>query len=479
MKKRWMEKATALLLALILMAGSAMAASEEPVSQKLSTFYSLAVGYIGCEEYDKAMEYLDAALKICKEKTNGDMYADLHLKKACVYTIRKEYSKALSELKESLRVRPDVAETYLVRVQVYSETKETAKAAADLEQYIKLSGDTAMNDTLAQLYLQLEDRKKAEDSYRSLVEASTEDPELVAYNLAIYEMNVQMYEEALANLQTCAGDSGKYPALHYNSGICHMMLSNWAEAEAAFTASLAGEAYTRDATYNRAVCRMSQQQYEPAIEDFTAYIDGPKAEAPAEEPAEPAEEPAGEPTEETDGEPAEEPDAEPAEETEKQAEEYVVQAEEEDKEEAAAEQPASVEADYAYCYRGVCYIAVEKFAEATADFTVCIDGGLNVNESTLNRALSRLQSGEYTGAIEDFTACVEQEYQADDALFYRSYAYRYLGNNEAAIADLTACIEHGYNPGETYQQRAQVYQAMGDEANYLKDLEASLDYLED
>ena len=122
MKTRWMKKVMAILLAAILLTGCVAAAAEEAVSQKLNTLYSLAVGYIGREDYDRAMQYLDAALEICQEETNGDIYADLHLKKACVYTIRKSYEDAITELDESIRVRPEVAEAYLVRVQVYSET---------------------------------------------------------------------------------------------------------------------------------------------------------------------------------------------------------------------------------------------------------------------------------------------------------------------------------------------------------------------
>ena len=461
MNRNWMIRTAAVLLAVMMLGSCAAAAGEESVGQKLSTYYNLAVGYIGRENYDKAMKYIDAALEICPEETNGDMYADLYLKKACVHTIRQEYEDALAELEESIRVRPEVAEAYLVRVQVYTETGEAGLAAENLEKYIELSGDTSLNETLAGMYVQLDEAQKAEESYSRLAESVTEDPDLVPYNLAMYEMGAGMYAEALVNLQACKGDPEKYPGLHYNTGICLMLTERYAEAAEAFTASIASEDFVQDAYYNRAVCMMSLSEYESAIDDFTVYIDGLKAEASAETPEEPA---------------ADEKPEIPEIGAEGQPEET---AEEPGTEAPAAEQTEPAGTDPAYYYRGVCFIAVKKYEEAAADFTVCIEGGLNVNESCFNRGVSLLQTGDFKGAEADFTASIDSGYLVDDALFYRAYAFQYQENYEAALADLTRCVEDGYNLGQTYQQRAAVYQALGDEDSYLADLEASLDYLED
>ena len=452
MKTR-MKMIAALLLAVLLLSAALPACAAEGGSQKLDTYYSLAVGYINKENYDKAMEYLDAALKLADVKTNAEMYADLHLKKGCVFTIRKDYANAEKELDEALRVKPDLAEAWLVKVQAYSESGRTAEAARSLEKYIELSGDASLNESLAQLYLQLEDNRKAEESYRKLAESVSADPADVPYNLAVYEIGAGMYTEALENLKKCKADPEKTPGLHYNTGVCHMMLEQYSEAAEAFTASIESENFVSDAMYNRAVCRMSLQDFRAAVEDFTVYIDGLNA-APEEGEA------AGQPeTGEAVAEAAEKPvetEAVPS---------------DSGKEKSAA--------DIAYYFRGVCFLSVEEFDQAAADFTVCIENGISETESIFNRGLSYLQSGKYEEAKADFTASIEKDYLADDALFYRSYTHRGLGDNEAALADLTLCVEHAYNLGQTYQQRAQVYQDMGDDDNYLKDLEASLDYLED
>lgn len=450
MKTRFTKKIALILTAALLLMACAPALAAEGSSQKLNTYYSLAIGYIGKEDYDKAMEYIDAALAICPEDAEPEICADLHLKKGCVYTIRQEYENAVKELDEAIRIVPDLAEAYLVKVQVYTETDNNAEAIPNLEKYIELTGDTSLNESLAQMYLTAENREKAVESYRKLAESTSEDPAEVTYNLAMYEMGAEMYAEALENLKTLKADPVKAPGLYYNSGVCNMLLGNFEDAVTNFTESLTAEQYQMDATYNRAVCNMTLTKFREAIDDFTAYIDGMNAAA------EPQTELVAEPTENASD--AETTAEQPADET---------------------KEASTTAVDIAYYYRGVCYIAVEEFENAVSDFTVCIDHGLNKEESTFNRGVSYLQSGKFEEARADFTACIDQEYMTDDALFYRAYTYSYQENYEAALQDLNTCVEHQYNLGATYQQRAAVYQAMGNNDMYLADLEASLEYLED
>jgi|GEM_PF-1373323 len=437
-------------------------AAQGTGSQKLDVYYSLAVGYINREEYDRALICLNSALELVTEESDPSLYADLRLKKGCVYTIQGAYEDAVRELDEASRVQPELADPYLVRVQVYTEQGEVAKAAADLELYIELTGDSGMFETLAQMYLQLEERDKAIASYRKLAEAVSEDEALVPYNLAVYEMNAGMYEEALANLVACKPDAGKISGLHYNTGVCHMMLNQYPEAVEAFTASMESEDYYTNAVYNRAICGVLSQDFETAAADFTAYIDA--FETASERPE----------SDEAEAE-GEKPEGDAAEPTEDAAESDEAEAEGEMTEDAAAKPEADA---VAYYYRGVCYLSLDRFAEAAADFTVCLERAVNVNESTLNRGLSYLQGGAYEAAKADFTACIDGEYAVDDALYYRSIASHCLDDDQAALEDLTLCIEHGYELGQTYQQRAQIYRAMGDENHYLADLEAALNYLD-
>lgn len=463
MKVRAMKILVVLALTLaILVPGSAFADGAAD-SQKLDTYYSLAVNYIGREEYDKAMEYLDAALGFCDETSNPVLCADIHLKKGCVYTMQADYANAEAELDEAIRIQPELSEAWLVKTQVYSDTSAYGKAIESLEKYIELSGDTSMTDTLAQLYLQNGEAEKALQSYKAYLEANgaseTEsayqlgvyqldmglideavesftaclDDEtygaLAAYNIGVCKMNAADYAAALEAFNRCVDKADQLDGLHYNMGVCNMSLADYEAASESFTSSIETESFKNDATYNRAICQMTLGNYQPAIDDFTVYLDNLAAEAV--EAAEAAE--------------GEEGEAKPA-------------------------------VDVAAYYRGVCWLSIGEYDKAAEDFTVCMENGISANDSQFNRGLCYLQGGKYEEAKDDFTACIENGASADEARFYRSYTFRYLEDNESALADLTACIENEYNLAQTYYQRAQVYSAMGDDEHYVEDLEASLNY---
>ena len=476
MKTRWMKKAAALIMTVILMAGSTVAFAENVNSQRLNTYYSLAVGYINQENYEKAMTYIDKALEICTEETTPEVYADLHLKKGCVYTLQKQYDEAIAELNETVRVSPELSEAYLVFVQVYSETENVPAAAENLEKYIELSGDTSVSETLAQMYLQIENRAKAEASYRKLAESiSGGDPDLVSYNLAIYEINAQMYEEALANLKNCPENPEKYPSLHYNTGLCHMLLQQYAEAAEAFTASVNSEEINKEsAIYNRAVCNMTLQQFDHAIADFSEYIASREGIAPETE-----EQTEGQNDEGASEQPKTETETENATETEAATEtesETVTETETATETETQTETAAAkAQPDIAHYYRGICYISTSRYTEAIADFTICLEYGINEAESHYNRGLSYLQTGSFENAKADFTECIDSA----GAHYYRAYANVGLEDYEAGLEDLNTCIESGFDLYNSYQLRGQIYQLMGDEEKYLSDLESSLEYLTD
>ena len=133
MKTRFVKQITILVMALAIALTSAAFAESMADSQKLDTYYSLAIGYINREDYDKAMEYLDACLEYCDEASNPELSADIHLKKGCVYTLTEKYDEALVELDESIRIDETVSEAGLVKTQVYSDSERYAEAADTLE----------------------------------------------------------------------------------------------------------------------------------------------------------------------------------------------------------------------------------------------------------------------------------------------------------------------------------------------------------
>ena len=475
MNKRIVKLAIVLTLALALLM-SPVAFAEEVVydAQKLDTNYALALAYIGREDYEKAMEYLNACLQFCDENSAPEVYADVHLKIACVHTIYQNYEEALKELDEALRVNPELAEAYLVKTQVHSDLGEYESAAAALQQYIDLTGDSSLYEVKAEIYSAVGNVDKALEAYKVYLQNDGNDGAETAYKTAIYSMEMAQYETAIDEFEKCIGNETYGPSslynigvcymrmedyenalsffdrcagqdfdgLYYNTAVCDMLLDKTEDAIEAFTNSIEKESFVSDAMYNRAICYVSTEQFANAIVDFTAYLDAQKA---AKVEALQAE-------------------------ADKAAEEAGTEAQTID--------PETVEAvvDVATYYRGVCSLSIGDVESAIADFTACIDNDLAVQDCNFNRGLAYLQAGEYELAEADMTASVEADYNADAATFYRAYAKIGLGDNDGAIADFTTCIEHEYNLQQSYYQRAQIYMAMGDNDSYIADLENSLKY---
>ena len=363
-KMNIMKKILAALLALMLMGtGLAVFAEQTTDAQKLDAAYTLALNAIAAEDYETAKEYVDVCFAYCDPAANPEMYADLLLKRACINVIEEKNDLAVLSLDAALRIKPDLADAYLVRAQVFASEGSIDQAIASLEKYIELSEDSAMYETVAQLYEASGDAEAAQAAYDKFVEGPGADTveagfqaglyrmqsgryeEAVAafeayaedetygagalYNIAICKMNLGDYPAAAAAFTSCEEKGGDYMGLYYNRGVCNLLNGEWTGAAADFEKSIETESYVDDARYNLAICQMQLEDYETAIATFTEVIgDG-------EEGAEEAETPA-----------------------------Y----------------------DGAYYYRATCRAAVGEFEGALADYTVCIEHGYDLAQSYYQRA---------------------------------------------------------------------------------------------
>ena len=74
--------------------------------------------------------------------------------------------------------------------------------------------------------------------------------------------------------------------------------------------------------------------------------------------------------------------------------------------------------DDAWYYRGVCFLAVEKYAEAAEDFKVCIDHEIKSDESLFNVALCHVLLEDYESAKTEFEQCVEKGINLEESKAY-------------------------------------------------------------
>lgn len=445
MKLRMMKKAVALLAALIVMAAAIPALGVENDPERLDTLYSISISYINKANYEKAMEYLNAALDYCDENNNLEYYADIHLKKGCVYILQEDFDSALAELDETIRVSPEMVEPYQLKAQVYSSIGDSEKSLEWYQKYLEISqveGAQAVFST-ASYKIEAGMYQEAIADLETITEDETYGPDS-CYNMAICYMNIQDYENALAAFVKCEPFASYYNGYYFNVGVCDMQLEKYEEAIEAFTKSVETEDYKSDAIYDRAICRFSaaslaaEEEKSPlflaAAEDLTEYLNlaNEAAKASAEE---------------------------------------------------GTEVPEVVnQANY---YRAISYMSAqtadmettEYYDKAYEDFNRCIENEISPVESRYFRGLLNLQNGKAEEAIPDLTFAIDGGIATqDETIYYRSLAYEAIGNFEAAIADITTLIEHEYELASSYKRRGALYKQMGDEDHYLEDYEASLLY---
>lgn len=444
-----MKKIVSILLVLAMLMGMAAAVAEEN-DQKLNISYDLAIDYITDGDYENAMLYLDKCMEYCTAESNPAIYADVLLKKGCVYTMTKQYDEALAEIDKVLAVNSELAEAYLVQAQIYTEQGNYETAADVLQTYIDMTGDSVYYQTIVELKKMSGDEEGAAN-----VQAEKIDAPKALYEGALAKMEEGLYEEAIADFNVlvndgvygggscyCAGvcyiNLGEYAkaltyleaavvlgvtidGIYYNCGLCRMMAEDYVNAVTYYTASILYESFVTDATYNRAVCLLNNGNYAEAEADFTAYLDAKTQEGPA----------------------------------------AIVEDEDYDK---------------AIYFRGLCCLMTEKYEEAVTDLETCLAKDYLADECRENLALCYLQLGRYEEALTMANECIEKELNVVECTYYRAVANANLGNLDESIADFTTCIENEYDLFNMYNQRAQVYKAKGDDAAYRADMAASLNY---
>lgn len=416
------------------------AADAAAQSQKLDTYYTLALNAINTEDYETANKYLDICFAYCDPQTDPVLYADLMLKRACIDVIDGDTDMALNELDAALKTEPELADAYLVRTQIYTALGDFSTAVENLEKYIELTEDTSLYETVAQLHEANGDLDQAAAAYNKYVEGSGEEIQEAGFQNGLYLMEGGRYEEAIEafeayaedetygagamyNIGVCSMNSGDYAkaaeaftaceekggefeGLYYNRGVCALLNGDWETAAADFETSIETEPYASEALYNLGICKMQQEDYEGAVATFTELIG--------------------------DGQ-------------ETKASEEVEEAAEDTAEEETAEEP------------------VEEMTEETAEAT----------EETMAEETDETAANENTGAETEGETTTEYPVNYG-AYYYRAMCEGALGNLEAALADYTVCIDNGYDLSQSYYQRAQVYAALGDTENQTADLENSL-----
>ncbi|MBQ8654998.1 MAG: tetratricopeptide repeat protein [Clostridia bacterium] len=212
--------------------------------ETVQDYSDLANIEIGRRNYDKALEYLEAARGLCSEESDQALLGELWLRSASVLVVTGKIDEARTALDQALRFNPESADALLIRAQLAMEEKNYTAAAADLQSYLKLN-PTEANAllTLAQLTETIADYAGAEEAYRKLYQLQPED------------------DSHLLNAERCVFLDGRYE--ESAKGFGEYIEAHKADAENSFLGI---------ANFLRAASQMQLGKYAEAVEGYRAAI---------------------------------------------------------------------------------------------------------------------------------------------------------------------------------------------------------------
>jgi len=110
--------------------------------------------------------------------------------------------------------------------------------------------------------------------------------------------------------------------------------------------------------------------------------------------------------------------------------------------------------------RGVSYLKMRKFDEATDDFDAALDARPNYPEALANRGRVFLDIDDYDAAIKDLDRAIKLKPRLAEALGNRALAHESQGDDERAIADYNRAIELSHD-AQAYFNRGMLRYTLG------------------
>ena len=141
-----------------------------------------------------------------------------------------------------------------------------------------------------------------------------------------------------------------------------------------------------------------------------------------------------------------------------------------------AQYAAQIDADVLYSryYRGIAHMQTGGYEAAIADFTACVEDGVNADTARFWRGACYLDAGDYATALEDFAFCSEVGVEEESCLYYTALCHMGLEDYETAVEGFTECLARNVMREQALYNRGMCYLQLGDAEKGQADLEASL-----
>lgn len=247
---------------------SLFSTGEENGEDKRLLYRGMGIAYMGKTDYESAIAYLEAALKLSNGRVE-DMDFDMNYYLATAYFKNGQAQEAIQAYNAILALRPKEMDAYYLRGCVELSQNEFEKAQADFDAAIAL--DPKNYDQMIRIYMVLDEYGYKEAGQGYLQNAMTENEKSISdYDMGRICYYMGDYENArnfLTNLKTTTD----YGAALY-LGRTYEELGDFNYA-ASIYADYAEYDQTKAEIYNQlGLCRMQMGEYDSALAAFQAAM---------------------------------------------------------------------------------------------------------------------------------------------------------------------------------------------------------------
>ena len=201
--------------------------AEEKRVAEINGAYDRLLTLVEEQDYETGKAQAEHCLTLISPESDGEMYANVVLKLACMEAVLGEREEALAHCRETLSILPGSAEAELLSSGLYSELGQEEEGEAALRRYIDLSGDAVYCYRLGLAAVQRED-----------------------FAAAIGDLSRYISDSL------CAGDSEATDEAFYFRGVCYLAEERYAEAAEDFERCVQWRIDYEDSLFNAALCRL-------------------------------------------------------------------------------------------------------------------------------------------------------------------------------------------------------------------------------
>jgi tetratricopeptide (TPR) repeat protein len=230
-------------------------------------YVTLADAYLGLQKLQPSLEALEKATAL------DPKYIPALIKKAEIYIIFRDYTKAIGYIDEVIKTDELEPKAYFLRGVVFLENKDTLRSIRNFQKAIDVDQDYF--DAHLQLGLLYAGKKNklAVDYFNNALNMKPDDID-VSYYLALYYQETGSYEQAIKIYEGMLLKDPKFYIAPYNIGYIHLVyLKDFDKAIEYFTKAIELKPEYTDAYYNRGFAYELKKDVENSRKDYKKALE--------------------------------------------------------------------------------------------------------------------------------------------------------------------------------------------------------------